>query len=103
MDNVLLFIILGSVGFLVTIFLWITGEKTQQNKRSAISDIPVTILTFSVSLVLLMYIFRLVMMFFTGLLSGIPNVATIGVLFGVAPVIILGLLRYRSRNRVKEV
>ena len=73
MENIPIILLLGSAGIIITIILCITGvrKKTEDDFDSSLDYI--TIFKIGMSVFSLIYLFRLIMMFFTGMISNFTS------------------------------
>ena len=87
------------VGIILTIFLIYTGEKTQKQTTKQTEKFDnITILKISISLILLVYIFRLVMMFITGVVSEFYTASIIGLCTGLIPIIVFLYVKHVKKE-----
>ena len=96
MINIPLFLAIGVAGLIITIIIYITG-KNKKLETEIESDFGyINLLKISVSILFLVYLFRLIMMFLTGLLSGLYISVVIGGIFAIIPLILIALIRIKS-------
>ena len=100
MENVPIMLLVGSAGIIITIILCITGvrKKTKDDFDSSLDYI--TIFKIGISVFSLIYLFRLIMMFFTGMISNFTIPSVIGGLLGLLPILVITFVNYRG-NRLK--
>ena len=101
MDEMPILILLGSGGIIITIILCLTGERNKTQEKIDSNFDFIHIYKFSISIISLIYLFRLIMMFFTGMISDfiIPSLA--GGVLGLLPIVVIILLRYKSTDGLK--
>jgi hypothetical protein len=101
MENLPILILLGSAGVIITLYLCLTGKKIQKEEIKDTESDYITIFGISFSIISLIYFFRLLMMFFTGIISRFYLLAAIGLLVALLPLITIGLIRYKKKIRLK--
>jgi hypothetical protein len=79
----------GMAGVLLTIFLVVTSKKTKKIQVINIADTRIHVFKLGISLILFMYLFRLFMFCFTGLLSGVYLLVIIGGIIAFLPILFL--------------
>ena len=93
MIDLTLFLSIAGAGVLLTLFLYFTGEKKKpETKEEDLGSFA--LLTYSISIVLVLYLFRLLMMIGAGLASSAYEIALVGGLCGCIPLILIGFLSY---------
>ena len=101
MDDIPILILLGSGGIIITIILCITGERNKTQEKIDSDFDYINIFKISISIVALIYLFRLIMMFFTGMISDFIIPSLVGVILALLPIVVIILLRYKSTNGLK--
>lgn len=101
MDDIPILILLGSGGIIITIILFITGERNKTQDKIDSDFDYINIFKISISIVSLIYVFRLIMMFFTGMISNFIIPSLVGVILALIPIVVIILLRYKSTNGLK--
>lgn len=101
MDNLPILILLGGLGIIITIYLWITGKKTHKEEQIDNDFDYITIFKISFTVISLIYLFRLVMMFFTGVLSGFYLLSIVGAIIAFLPLIAMSFVRYNKKIKLK--
>ncbi len=101
MEDISILLLLGSAGIIVTIILCITGKRKKTEEKLHSDFEYINIFVISVSIISLIYLFRLTMMFFTGVMSGFYILAIVGGIIALLPLVVIGLLRYKTANRAK--
>jgi len=96
MINIPLFLAVGVVGVIITTIIYMTG-KNKKYETQGVSDFGyINLLKISVSLILVVYLFRVIMMFLTGLLSQLYISVVIGGIFAIIPLILIALTRIKK-------
>jgi len=101
MENLPILILLGSTGIIITLYLCLTGKKIQKEEIEDTESDYTTIFGISFSIISLIYFFRLLMMFFTSIISRFYILAAIGSLIALLPLITIFLVRYKKMIRLK--
>ena len=101
MIDIPIFLSIGLAGVIITLLLYCTGEKKKPETQEDGGLGSITILKLSISIILILYLFRLLMMFFTGLLSKAYEPALIGGLFACIPLILIGIITYKKSSKAK--
>ena len=91
MIDIPIFLSVGLAGVIITLLLYFTGEKKKPGKQEDKGLGSITILKLSISIILVLYLFRLLMMFFTGLLSKVYEPVFVGGLIACIPLILIVL------------
>ena len=101
MENLPILILLGSTSVIITLYLCLTGKKTQKEEYKDTESDYISIFGISFSIISLIYFFRLIMIFFTGIISRFYLLAVTGLLGALLPLIAIGLLRYKKLIKLK--
>jgi hypothetical protein len=101
MDDIPIFILLGSGGIIITIILCITGERNKTQEKIDTDFDYIHIFKISISIVALIYLFRLIMMFFTGMISDFIIPSLVGLILAVIPIVMIILLGFGRTNGLK--
>ena len=101
MIDVPLFIAIGLAGVIITIIIYVTGKNKKFEAQPESDFGYINLLKISVSIILLVYLFRLAMVFLTGLISGLYIPVIIGGIFALIPLILIILTKIKSaKSRV---
>ena len=102
MENIpISLVLLGSAGIFITIVICITGKRIKKDKKYNINFDYIVLFKISISIVSLVYLFRTVMMFITGMISNLYIPAIIGGAVALLPVAVTFLLKHSSANELK--
>ena len=101
MINLSLFLLMGLAGIVITIIICVTGEKKKEEKREDVDFGYITILKFSIGIILILYIFRFVMMFFTGVFSGLIMPVIVGGAFALVPLVLIVITEHKKYVKSK--
>ena len=96
----LLFFAIAGVGIILTIFLYFTGEKKTPEIPQELVFPLFTIFKIGVSSILFLYVFRMIMMWFTGIISEAYIVTFVGFLCALVPLVIIDVLRIYHRKKL---
>ena len=97
MINIPLFFGIVCAGIIFTILIWYTGKKEKTEIYQNIDLGEFNIFTFSLSIILFLYLIRLIFMLCTGMISQIYEITIIGTLCATIPLLILGIITLRKR------
>ena len=98
MINITLFLSIGFVGIIITMIIYLTGRNKKYETILETEFGYFKILKISFSIILLVYLFRVIGMFFTGIISGLYIPIVIGVIFALVPLILICLTRLKSEK-----
>jgi hypothetical protein len=101
MINIPLFFGIVCAGIILTILIWYTGKKDKKEPYHGIDPGDFKIITFSFSIIIILYIVRVLLMLFTGVISQIYEMTIIGGLFAAIPLLLFGIMSFRKRHRTK--
>ena len=96
MINLSLFLLMGLAGIVITIIICVTGEKKKEERQDDVDFGCIAFLKFTVSVILILYVFRFVMMFVTGMFSGLVMPVIVGGLFAVIPLFLIVLTGHKK-------
>ncbi len=101
MINTPLFFGIACAGIIFTILIWYTGKKEKTEIYQSIDLGEFNLFTFSLSIILFLYLIRLIIMLCTGIISQIYEIMVIGALFATIPLLALGIITLRKRRTAK--
>jgi len=101
MIDISLFLSLGLAGVIITIILCVTGKKKKLEPPDDPGFAYIKIFSITVSIIVVLYVFRLLMMFSTGMFSGAHASALVGGLVALIPLFLIGLTRYTKKSKPK--
>lgn len=97
MDDITIFLILGVCGALLTIILCITGKK-ESNKDSESTPAVITVFGFTISVLIFIYIFRLIMISLAGILSEYYVPTIVGGVCGLIPLLFIVFVLFKKNK-----
>lgn len=98
MTNTLLLFTIAGAGILLTIILCITGKKERYKPSPALDVGTITVFNIAISITAFLYLVRLVIMAFTGILSNAYEQILIGILCALLPPLILVLTTMKTSH-----
>ena len=98
MIDILLFLLIGLAGVIITLIIYRTGKKEEVTLWGETGFWNIELLKIGVCLFLIVYLFRFIMMFFTGVFTGLYVPAVVGGLFALIPTLLFVMV-----NRKKVV
>ena len=101
MINIPLFLFIGLAGLIITVIVYFTGKDKKYKTQEESNFGYVSFLKISVSIILIVYLFRLIMMVLTGLISGLHMPVVVGGIFALIPLALIGLTSIKTtRSKV---
>ncbi|MCX6664690.1 MAG: hypothetical protein NT038_01320 [Euryarchaeota archaeon] len=101
MIDIPLFFSIVCAGIILTILIWYTGKKEKTEPYQSIELGEFNLFTFSFSIILFLYLIRLIFMMCTGVISQIYEITIIGGLCATIPLLMIGILNLRKRHTAK--
>ena len=101
MINIPLFFSIVCAGIILTILIWYTGKKEKAEIYQSIDLGEFNLFTFSLSIILFLYLVRLIFMLCTGVISQIYEITVIGTLCATIPFLVIGIINLRKRRTAK--
>jgi hypothetical protein len=96
MINIPLFLLIGLAGVIITIAIYFSGrEKTYQPPVESKYG-QINVLNMTISIVFIVYLFRFLIMFFTGFFSGLYLPVILGGIFALLPIVFLVLVNLKN-------
>ena len=101
MEYILIFLLPGSAGVITTIILCLTGERTKTEINFTKNLDYIKLFKISISIVTLVYLFRVIMIVFVGIVSEFYIQTLIGGILALVPIIVLVVASYkRDKSKV---
>lgn len=100
MENIIIFLVLGSLGIGTTIYLYFTGKKTGNEEKDNIETDYIKISNFSLNIFVLVYLFIFIMMILIGIFSDFIIPTIISAVLAIIPIILLLFIKIIS-NKIK--
>ena len=97
-ENIILFTVLGTIGVVITIYLFLTGEKVDQETKDDLESDYISISKFKFNIYVLVYLFIVIMMIIIGVLSNFITPIIIGGIIALIPIFLLTLLKIKVNN-----
>ena len=101
MINIPLFFSIVCAGIILTILIWYTGKKEKTEIYQSIDLGEFNLFTFSLSIILFLYLVRLIFMLCTGVISQIYEITVIDTLSATIPLLAIGIINLRKRRTAK--
>lgn len=98
MENIILFLLLGTCGIVITIYLFFTGEKVESDEKENLEADYINISNYNLNVYVLVYLFIFFMMIFIGFFSDFITPVTIGAVIAIIPIILIFLIRFRTKK-----
>jgi len=95
MENIILFLVLGTIGIVITIYLFLTGEKVDQETKDNLESDYISISKFKFNIYVLVYLFIVIMIIIIGVFSNFIKPISIGGIIALIPVFLLTLLKIK--------
>ncbi|MEM0493090.1 MAG: hypothetical protein QXS02_03945 [Candidatus Thermoplasmatota archaeon] len=103
MIDKILFFSIALIGILITIILFITEKKTPPSNNIPTKNLPsLTLFTYSISIIFLLYICRVLIVSLTGTYSKAYTPTLTGIISATTPLIIYLLLLTIKKNKKKN-
>ena len=96
MENIFLFLPLGIIGIVVTLYLYMTGEKVETEDKEDVDSNNLKLSKMTVNVYVLIYMFIFMMLIITGLLSNFIIPIMIGGALAFIPIILMSIVRWKS-------
>ena len=94
-ENIFLFLPLGIIGIVATIYLYVTGARDGTEEKEDLDVDYIVLSKFNVNVYVLIYLFIFVMMIVIGLLSNFIIPVIIGGIFASIPIVIVSISRLK--------
>jgi hypothetical protein len=94
-ENIFLFLPLGIIGIVATIYLYVTGERKGTEEKEDLDVDYIALSKFNVNIYVLIYLFIFIMMIVIGLLSNFIIPLIIGGIFASIPMVIVSISRLK--------
>ena len=96
MENILLFLPLGIIGIVVTIYLYMTGEKVEIEDKEDVNSYYLQISKMKVNVYMLIYMFIFMMLIIIGLFSNFIIPVIVGAALAFIPIVLMSIARWKS-------
>ena len=85
-------------GIVITIYLWVSGDKKYQDIKKDLDNFDkISFINVIIDALVLIYLFRVILMFLSGIFSKFYIPSLIGLIFALVPGIIVLLSKYKNR------
>lgn len=98
MENIIIFLVLGSLGIGITIYLFFTGEKTGNEEKDNLETDYIKISNFNLNIFVLVYLFIFIMMILIGIFSDFIIPTIISSVLAIIPIVVLFLIRVITKK-----
>ena len=99
-ENIFLFLPLGIIGIIVTLFLYLTGKKEEAREEDDLDADYVVLLKTNINVYVLIYLFIFFMMILIGILSNFVIPVVVGGVLASIPIVMMILVKIKT-NRSK--
>jgi len=96
MENIFLFLPIGIIGIVVTLYLYMTGKKIETEDKVEVDSNDLKVLKITVNAYVLIYIFIFMMLIIIGLLSNFITPVIIGGALALIPIVLMSIVRWKS-------
>lgn len=103
MINLPWFLLISFGGIILTYILYVTGDKKKQDVKEDPFFRPIPVITISISLLLVLYVFRFCIMLFTSLLSELYLVVLTGGIIAFLPILIFFGIAWYNKVHCSQV
>lgn len=98
-ENIFLFLPLGIIGIVATLYLYFTGKQEEDEARENLDADYLMVCSFKVNIYSMIYLFICMMIVSISLLSNFIVPAIVGSVFASIPLILMGVKRWKIRQQ----
>ncbi|MBN2065224.1 MAG: hypothetical protein JW771_00250 [Candidatus Thermoplasmatota archaeon] len=97
-ENIFLFLPIGVIGIVVTLYLYFTGKREEDEQKEHLTADYFTISSFTINIYSIVYLFICVMIVIIALLSNFIIPAIVGSVCASIPLVLMGIIQWKYRK-----